>query len=144
MILGVGMDLVGLSGFREQLADTASSFVEGTFTEREQAEARNRPGKDHQRHLAVRYAAKEAFIKAWSVSNWGQRPQLPFLDMREIEVVNDPFHRPQIELHGAIDEAMQKVQPYKIHLSLTHDEGYAGAVVVLEQVKEASNAAPNK
>ena len=76
MIAGIGTDIVDIHGFREQLSDPATTFVEGVFTGGELSDVERRPARDKTPHLAARYAAKEAFIKAWSASNHGQPPVL--------------------------------------------------------------------
>ena len=65
----VGVDLVHVPGFAQQLEDRASGFVDHTFTPRER-----RTRAPHR--LAARFAAKEAFIKAWSGSRTHQPPLL--------------------------------------------------------------------
>ena len=120
--MSVGVDLVDVPGFTQQLEDTASGFVDATFTPREQ-----RAGDP--RRLAARFAAKEAFIKAWSGSRYGQPPLLAAIDMREIEVVDDGYGRPALVLHGAVGQA---VGAHTASLSLSHDGNAAIAVVVFE------------
>ncbi|MFT7580500.1 MAG: holo-[acyl-carrier protein] synthase [Myxococcota bacterium] len=135
MIAGIGVDIVDVVGFRAQLADPASSFVHGTFTAGEQADAKQRPSRDSARHLAARYAAKEAFIKAWSGSRWDQEPVLQHIDMRDIEVVCDRHGRPKLTLHGALRRAVEMTTGAspRHHLSLSHDGEAAVAYVVLEK-----------
>jgi holo-[acyl-carrier protein] synthase len=121
----LGVDLVDVPAFAEQLSDTASGFVAHTFTAREQ-----RTAKGDARRLAARFAAKEAFVKAWSGSRFGQPPLLGEIDLREIEVVDDGYGRPGIRLHGALADA---VGPVATHLSLSHDGAAAIAFVMLER-----------
>ena len=121
----LGVDLVDVPAFAEQLSDTASGFVAHTFTAREQRTAKGDP-----RRLAARFAAKEAFVKAWSGSRFGQPPLLGEIDLREIEVVDDGYGRPGIRLHGALADA---VGPVATHLSLSHDGAAAIAFVMLER-----------
>lgn len=133
MIAGVGTDVVALAGFAEQLADPASTFASATFTELERKAANNRPSGDPTAHLAARFAAKEAFIKAWSGARFGQPPQLAGIDMREIEVVNDAHGRPALRLAGSVARAVADCYPaHRIHLSVSHDGPIATAFVVLE------------
>lgn len=134
MIAGVGIDVVALDGFRDQLADSASGFVSGTFTRRELADVESRPAEDKTPHLAARFAAKEAFIKAWSAANAGGPDPLRQVDMKEIEVVSDTYGRPSLRLHGKVLE-VATIQgfgdPGKVHLSMSHDGPVATALVVL-------------
>lgn len=136
--LGVGVDTVHVPGFRDQLADPASGFVRGTFTEAERACAAARPSDDAARHLAARFAAKEAFVKAWSGARWGQVPQMERADLREIEVVSDPWGRPSLALHGAVADAVARLGAVRAHVSLSHDGDQAIAFVQLEAVAPAA------
>jgi holo-[acyl-carrier protein] synthase len=133
-VRGIGTDLVHVGQLREQLADAASVFEEMTFTPAERAAARSRASRDPARHLAGRYAAKEAFIKAWGNARFGQAPALQALDMRDIEVIQDAHGRSGLRLHGAADAAFQQTLINgSIQLSLSHDGDYAIAFVVIEQ-----------
>ena len=129
MILGVGLDLVDLRAFREQLTCPGTTFVDSTFTAQERREARDRPDHDPARHLAARFAAKEAFVKAWSSASFGRAPVLAALDLQEIELVSDGYGRPALRLHGRVAAACGEL---RAHVSLSHDGETAGAVVVLE------------
>lgn len=133
MILGLGMDLVHIEGMVGQLADHASDFVPGTFTAQELRTARQRPSQDMARHLAVRFAAKEAFIKAWSCANRGHAPALNHVDMRQIEVIQDAFGRPHLALHGDVAHVVNQFGDVRLHVSLSHDGPMASAVVILEE-----------
>ncbi|MCO4761192.1 MAG: holo-ACP synthase [Myxococcales bacterium] len=137
MILGIGTDIVDIDGFRTQLADPASSFAAGVFTESERVSSAMRPSKDPAVHLAARYAAKEAFIKAWSIGNYGQPPALGWIDLRDIEVVNDRFGRPALRLHGRVADETQKLGALRPHVSLSHDGQVATAFVILERAGSA-------
>jgi phosphopantetheine--protein transferase-like protein len=135
--LAVGLDLVTTTSFAEQLADPASAFVAATFTPREQRDARGSDTLRVQR-LAARFAAKEAFVKAWSGARAGRPPALAAVDLREIEVVDDGHGRPALRLHGAVADALRELAselglpaPLRAHISLSHDPPTAAAVVVL-------------
>lgn len=134
MILGIGTDLVQIDGFRRQLADRASRFLDGVFTPGERRDAELRPTDDVARHLAARYAAKEAFVKAWSGSRHGRPPRLSTIDLGQIEVRCDAWGRPTIALAAPLAD---HVGPVVIHTSLSHDGAYATATVVLEAPPEA-------
>ena len=86
----VGVDLVDVPGLR---GAARGHRVAGSSTRRspprEQRAAQGDP-----RRLAARFAAKEAFLKAWSGSRCGQPPLLATIDLREIEVVDDGYGRP--------------------------------------------------
>lgn len=126
-IVGVGIDLVSIPEFAEQVDLPGTVFAE-TFTPGERRDAADRSSVAA-RHLAARWAAKEAVIKAWSGSRFAQRPVLPQDIHRDIEVVTDMWGRPKVRLTGAVAEHLAGVV---IHVSLTHDGDTAAAVAILE------------
>ncbi|MFT4036323.1 MAG: holo-ACP synthase [Patulibacter sp.] len=134
-VLGLGTDVVDVAAFGDQLADPASGFAGGTFTTSERAAAARRPGPDAV-HLAGRFAAKEAFLKAWSSARIGQPPSIAAADLREIEVVADAYGRPSLRLHGAVRDAVAALTgpaPASLLLSISHDGPVATAVVLLQR-----------
>lgn len=128
MIVGIGIDLVTISEFGEQLASPGTTFG-SAFTPGERRDASSKTG-DEARYLAARWAAKEAVIKAWSGSRYSQRPVLPENIHRDIEVVTDTWGRPRIRLSGGIAEHLEGLT---VHVTLTHDGDTAAAFAVLEQ-----------
>ena len=71
-VVGVGLDIVSIPEFAEQWKQPGTRFAEA-FTAGERRDARSGTGGP-ERHLAARWAAKEAVIKAWSVSRFARRP----------------------------------------------------------------------
>ncbi len=126
-IVGVGIDVVSIPGFAEQVDQPGTVFAE-TFTPGERRDAADKSSVAS-RHLAARWAAKEAVIKAWSSSRFAQRPVLPEAIYRDIEVITDMWGRPKVRLTGAIAEHLEGVT---VHVSLTHDGDTAAAVAILE------------
>jgi len=126
-IVGVGIDLVSIPEFAEQVDQPGTVFSE-TFTPGERRDAADKSSLAA-RHLAARWAAKEAVIKAWSSSRFAQRPMLPEAIYRDIEVVTDMWGRPKVRLTGEIAEHLTDVV---IHVSLTHEGDTAAAVAILE------------
>lgn len=127
MIAGVGLDMVDVAAFARQLQDPASQFATGVFTAAELAAAERTGSRDA--HLAVRWAAKEAFVKAWASQRRGQPPQLDHLDWRQMEVAQDPFGRPTLILHGLVAQLCGRP---RLHLSLCHEGPMAAAVLIWE------------
>lgn len=112
---GVGIDLLEIDRL-ERALERYPRLAERVFTpaEREYAAARARPG----RHLAARFAAKEAVVKALGLGGFG---------LREIEVVaGEP---PTVRLRGRVAEA---AGDRRIDISLTHSRDNAAAVAVAE------------
>ncbi len=141
--VGVGVDVVAVSAFAEQLEQPGTRFAR-VFTSGERRAARSGNVVAHgetSRHremqsLAARWAAKEAVIKAWSGSRFGGPEVIDpnLVDLREIEVRTDAWGRPEIRLHGAIAAGMAGLT---VLVSLSHDpEGdIAAAFVVLQQAR---------
>lgn len=61
-IIGHGIDLVSVARIRQMLDDHAARFLTRCFTPEEQAHGAGTPR--HAEHLAARFAAKEAAMKA--------------------------------------------------------------------------------
>jgi holo-[acyl-carrier protein] synthase len=110
--LGVGIDLIEIERV-ERALERRPRLAERLFTPGELAYARDRarPG----RHLAARFAAKEAVIKALGR---GVPP-------REIEVVSG--EPPTLRLHG---QAADVAGDTEIAISLTHSRESAAAVAI--------------
>ena len=126
MIVGVGIDLVEIARVERLLADKGKRLLTRLFTEQEVAYAtsRARPAM----HLAARLAAKEASFKALAGSQDAR-----LIGWRDVEVVSHPHGPPTLAFHGRADLRSREVGVYRTHLSLTHTESTAAAVVVLEQ-----------
>jgi holo-[acyl-carrier protein] synthase len=111
---GIGIDLLEIPRL-EQALERHPRLAERIFTEaeRDYAAARARPG----RHLAARFAAKEAVVKALGLSGG--------FGLHEIEIVaGEP---PTVRLSGRAAEA---ARGERIDVSLTHSRDFAAAVAV--------------
>ncbi len=126
MILGVGMDIVEVHRIETLLRRFGSRFVTRIFSDYEIAycEKRSRPA----RHYAVRFAAKEAFVKALGE----RRAAYPGMRWSDIGVQRSPQGQPTFIFSGTIKEAIGQIGLRQAHLSLTHSTEYAAAVVILE------------
>lgn len=124
MIVGLGTDLARISRFEKFLARGQQALLERLFTvgELDYCLARKFPAP----HLAARFAAKEALLKAFGL---GLRDGLSWHD---IEVVRDPLGAPSLHLAGRAAAIAQQRGIISIHLSYSHDGDYAVATVILE------------
>ena len=115
MSAGIGIDLIEIERVERALR-RRPRLRERLFTESEVdfAEARSRPG----RHLAARFAAKEAVIKAL-----GGGPLAP----SEIEVEGGGGEAPRVRLSG---RAAEVAAGREIAISLTHSRESAAAVAL--------------
>lgn len=89
------------------------------------------------RHFAARFAAKEALLKALP------GPRLSVIPWREVESVNDEAGRPLLRLTGSLKQLAARAAITSIHLSLSHTETSAIAVVVLETAGDATGPTPS-
>ena len=125
MPLRVGFDLVSVAAVDGELrASTRDRYLARVYTEREVAECTT-GGTVSAERLAARFAAKEATIKVLPASTVG-------FSFREIEAVRAPSGRVDIELTGTAAELADAAGIIALSVSLTHEAGMAGAVVVAE------------
>jgi holo-[acyl-carrier protein] synthase len=113
---GIGIDLLEIERL-ERALERHPGLAERVFTEGElaYAAARRRPG----RHLAARFAAKEAVLKAIGAERT--------FGLRDIEVVGSG--PPGIHLHG---RAAEEAGGRSVKISLTHSRDHAAAVAIAE------------
>jgi len=125
---GCGVDVVELPRFRQALARGGEPFMRRIFTAREAAYARARR-PTMLLHLAGRFAAKEAVIKALSQVDPTRVPA-----MNQVEVRNDRFGRPSIVLHGhggrSTSRGTRRHRRLQLHISLSHVDTVAVASAI--------------
>lgn len=124
MILGLGTDLSRIGRFREFLAAGKTGLLERLFTEGERTYSLAKA--DPAPHLAARFAAKEAGMKAFGL---GWRDGLSWHDF---EVMRDALGKPELVLSGRAAELAAARGVGAAHLSYSHDGDYAVATVILE------------
>lgn len=133
MQLTIGTDLVGVADFERQLEAPGTRF-ERVFSDGELRRAARYAGRRRAEHLAGRWAAKEAFLKAWAQAGYGSAPALAPEDLTwsEIEVQADAWGRVAIRVCGSVAAAIAaSLGQWSASLSITHDAGYALATVLL-------------
>ena len=118
----VGVDLVDVAAFRARF-DGRDDLLTETFSGAELAYCRTQPRP--WTHLAARFAAREATLKALG-SGWAGT-----MGWRDVEVTRDPAGAPSLALNGAVADAVAKAGLTRSALSLSHTESHAIAVVVL-------------
>ncbi len=128
MIIGIGTDLCDIRRIEALLEKFGDRFRGKTFTNGERKYAASKAGEGAT--LAKRFAAKEAVAKALAGENTGA------LSWQDVEVINHPSGKPDIQLHGKalqrLQARLEKGQGYNIHLSLTDDYPYAQAFAIIE------------
>ncbi|MEJ6510912.1 MAG: NAD(P)H-hydrate dehydratase [Actinomycetota bacterium] len=120
MIVGIGNDLVDLDRFRRVL-ERRAGLVEKLFTESEREYSLRRT--DPTERFAVRFAAKEAVLKAMGVG-------IGAVDWHDIEVRRDEDGQPSVALSGRASTLANQLGIESWRLTLSHSAIVAQAVVV--------------
>lgn len=121
-IVGVGTDIVAVGRFSRLFEIGGQRFVDRWFSavEADFCLASNAPT----RHLAARFAAKEATLKSLRLPWHGP------LQWRKIEIVRDNAGRPDVALHGEVRDLAAAAGIQHLHVSLSHEIAYATATVI--------------
>jgi holo-[acyl-carrier protein] synthase len=121
---GIGIDVVEIARL-EQALERRPRLRERVFTaaEIEYADRHRRPGM----HLAARFAAKEAALKALGIGG---------LRLHEVEVVGGDGGPPQLRLHGEAAAAADR-EGLALAVSLSHEREVAVAVVMARPAADA-------
>lgn len=124
MISGIGIDIIKIDRFEKALERWGDRFRERVFTPQELSICRKKaqPG----RHLALRFAAKEALLKALGIG------MFQGVTWTEIEILNDPLGRPYMRVMGEAEKLCKEKGIKEIFVSISHEEEYGVAQVVLE------------
>lgn len=122
-IVAIGTDLARIERFRKFIAPD-NKFLARVYSleERDYSLAKHDPAA----HLAARFAAKEAFLKALGT---GLRAGLTW---QQVVVVRDELGCPSLKISGRAAELMTERGAKTAFLSYSHDGDYAVATVVLE------------
>ena len=118
-MIGVGIDAVDVARFSRVL-DRRPGFAERVFTPLERSSCGGAPER-----LAARFAAKEATMKALGVG-------LGAFGFHDVWVERHPSGRPLLRVVGKAGELAAAAGVCRWHVSLTHTDVVAEAVVVAE------------
>jgi holo-[acyl-carrier protein] synthase len=116
--LAAGIDAIEIHRVQEVLEHHGDRFLRRVFTELEIAFCRGRV-----RELAVRFAAKEAMMKALGTGVRG-------VGWRDIEILPDRRGKPLVYLHGRARKRAESIGLGQPEVSLTHSEDMALAFIV--------------
>jgi holo-[acyl-carrier protein] synthase len=125
MIVGVGIDIVDIRRVRRILERQGERFMRRVFTAGEQEYCLAH--RDAAPYFAARFAAKEALFKALG-TGWAQG--VSWLDA---EVRRESSGAPRLVLSGGAEVAGRALGTQAIHVSLSHAEEAAIALVILEK-----------
>ncbi|MEJ5998308.1 holo-ACP synthase AcpS [Corynebacterium sp. H130] len=116
----IGIDLVHIPSFAAQLEQPGSRFLE-VFHPTELRRSLSKVNRAE--HLAGCWAAKEAFVKAWSQSLYGQPPVAEEMIWSSLIVEQDQWGRARLR---------QSLVDATAEISISHDGDYATAVCMFE------------
>jgi len=122
-VKGIGVDLALIPRMREVVQRWDERFLRRVFTDDEIAYCRR--NRDPIPHLAARFAAKEAALKALGTGlTMGAR-------WREVEVRREPNEAPTLTLSGRCRALALARGAQRVLVTLSHDGDYALAQVML-------------
>ncbi len=127
MIVGLGTDCIAIARVAACHRRHPQRFLEWIFTAAEQTYCLR--ASDPAPHLAVRWAAKEAAMKALG-KGWADGVQF-----RHCEVIRRDSGQPQLVLHHRAQTLAAALEVTSLHLSLSHADGMAIATVILESAR---------
>ncbi len=123
MLKGIGIDIAEVDRIKSIISRFGNRFLNRVYTQQEIEYCKILKDEFRFTSLAARFAAKEALYKAAFPII---RQSIPW---HACEVINDHDRVPQIRIS---DDLKRELNGPKIHLSLSHSENYAVAVVVIE------------
>src|ERR1044072_6827527 len=123
-VIGTGVDLVECARIERSIERFGDRFLQRVFTEGEIQSAMSM--KFPARHLAARFAAKEAVSKAFG-TGIGKA-----MGWRDIDIQKKPSGEPFLVLSGPAKELATRRGITAALVTLSHTEHHAVASVVLE------------
>jgi holo-[acyl-carrier protein] synthase len=125
VIIGTGIDIVELKRFEKILKRRGDKFLTRVYNAEERKECTSEAVLSVQR-LAGKFAAKEAFMKALGTG------LARGVSWQDISVISGRGERPELHLKGRASEIAASCKMKMAHVSISHSELSAVAVVVLE------------
>jgi holo-[acyl-carrier protein] synthase len=123
MITGIGIDLLEVEKIEKDIQ--SRGYLRKVFTAAEIMECKSVVRSAER--FAGRFAVKEAFMKAIGK---GIRQEVWF---SQIEVLNNEDGQPYIQVKGEAQAWLCAMEVKNIHVSITHTQQYAAAIVILEK-----------
>jgi len=120
--LRIGIDLVHVGAVERSLSDFGARFSDRLFAPGELRDS-TVAGRLDARRLALRFAAKEATIKAFDLSEAG-------VGWTQIEMTACDGASARMRLHGRAAAAVARCGDYEIAVTATLDDDLACAIVV--------------
>ena len=124
VVIGVGIDLQEISEFHRTLERAGEPYIQRVFTVAEIAYCRAKP--DSSSSFAVRFAAKEAAVKALGIAG------IDGLSWHDFETTTASSGCPYMTLGGVAARHASEKRVTSLVISLTHSKSTAGAIAIAE------------
>ena len=121
-VLGHGVDMIEIPRIARMVERHGFRFLERVYTQTEQAYCKDK--KRMFEHLAARFAAKEAVLKALG-TGWSAG-----IGWTDVEVVHEASGRPRIELHNAASREARERGISSVLISISHTDNAAIASAI--------------
>ncbi len=136
MIFGIGVDVLEAARVKKVYDKYGQHFVDRLLLPEERAQLSKT--KRTERFLAMRFAAKEAIVKAMGTGfahgMW----------IRDVGVVQNAWGRPEVVYSARGEKMRRKLGIGGGHITLTDDKGLVVAVAVLETAPTPGKSARKK
>ena len=126
-MLFVGVDIIEIDRIEEAIARWGDRFLGRVYTEAELEVCRGRTPA-----LAVRFAAKEAVMKALGTGTNG-------VGWQDIEVLPNSDGKPLVFLHRGARKKSEELGMTHLDLSLSHSHHYAVASAVGGRIEDSNS-----
>jgi len=117
-MIRAGVDIIEVGRIDQSILRHGERFFNRFFTAQELIDAEGRTPA-----LATRFAAKEAVAKALGCG-------IGDVGWKEIEILRDDRHRPEVVLHGAAQALAEALGLTEWSVSLSHTHEHAVALVI--------------
>ncbi|URJ25018.1 holo-ACP synthase [Candidatus Blochmannia ocreatus (nom. nud.)] len=127
MIYGIGIDIVDIKKINHIITYSGDKLAKRILSKLEWTIYQNKKKSFRIRFIAKRFAAKEAITKAFGT---GISQGVTF---NQIEIFNDQFGKPTINLFAYAELLAKKLSLKKMHITLSDTETYAYALAIFER-----------
>lgn len=123
VLLGLGCDVIEVGRIQRVLERQGARFLERVFTEEERAYCLGMPHPH--KHLAARFAAKEAVSKCFTTGIGAE------LGWKSVSVHHGARHEPRVRLDEKGQVLLRRVGGSHVQVSLSHTDTVAMAVAAI-------------
>lgn len=128
MAVYCGTDIVSVERIKNSIEELGDTFIKRIYTDEEIEYCESKRMCKYQSY-AARFAAKEAVYKAFSPETMDK------ITWHDAEIMKRPNGKPVMKLNGKLAEIAEErgLIAENIDVSLSHDEVYATATVVINK-----------